>query len=315
METVDDGSSEYNDGQGFKAPNQLFEKLQKKLEMKATQIGHPGTTKPDHSQNRQLKEMISRIKNEIRMILKKLADERMQSEQPLAYRRYYSFAVRFLFARQQGGTAAGGHTSFSSQKFYNYASKNNQSFTNHMHHDGREDVYSEREDSMTEDPAMNGQDQSEFQAQEGGMDAYEDTERSNQRLQRERHQMIQENYVEQYKFIGDGAMRCDQEGNEQMEQESYVESTPDRENMAGCEVDQSYYNNNNENYQPENMPGSYSMVHGDEADDAPFSGVNQSNFGNPNLQRPEFTKMHGPSISVLSKFSLNKDAYTLEDYV
>lgn len=36
METVDDGSSEYTDGQGFKAPNQLFEKLQKKLEMKAT---------------------------------------------------------------------------------------------------------------------------------------------------------------------------------------------------------------------------------------------------------------------------------------
>jgi hypothetical protein len=32
-------------------------------------------------------------------------------------------------------------------------------------------------------------------------------------------------------------------------------------------------------------------------------------------RRSTFTNMHGPSMSLMSKFSLAKDAYTLEDYV
>lgn len=32
-------------------------------------------------------------------------------------------------------------------------------------------------------------------------------------------------------------------------------------------------------------------------------------------RKSTFSNMHGPSMSLMSKFSLAKDAYTLEDYV
>lgn len=86
---------------GQKAPNQLFEKLEKKLQVRnktacSSRKGEEGTQR-DAASQKQLKSMIQRIKAEIKAVTTKLAAERNITEQPNSYKKYYSFAVRYLY--------------------------------------------------------------------------------------------------------------------------------------------------------------------------------------------------------------------------
>lgn len=64
----------------------------------------------------QLAQMIDKIKSEIRIVAEKLVTERTNSEQPGVYRRYYSFAVRYLFSKQSNNGHLA-HFSFSPNKY------------------------------------------------------------------------------------------------------------------------------------------------------------------------------------------------------
>lgn len=65
-----------------KAPNQLFERLEKKLQMKNTKSTAPSHSRESYDQvgKAQLEHMMHKIKNEIKAVTKKLAAERIASD-------------------------------------------------------------------------------------------------------------------------------------------------------------------------------------------------------------------------------------------
>lgn len=200
----------------LKPPNQLFQKLEKRLQQISQ--GPSNNSQNSPSDRIQLEIRISKLKQEIKALAQKFAELRhaFSSASGAVYQKYYSFAVKYVVARLSGGSDMGSFPSVAPNR-------------GQQHVDGS--PLPHRHASKLERPEDNLHYQQNLDLSEqyphhqedyGGEDdgVYEDTERSNLRKRDQRLQRLQ---LKDSRFIGDGGIEY---GQEQVQDESYVESTP-----------------------------------------------------------------------------------------